>query len=48
VLFAFWATTYGQCVAEIPALKPAYEKSHAQGLEIIGISLAKGRRKMFL
>jgi thiol-disulfide isomerase/thioredoxin len=39
VLVDFWATWCGPCVAEVPALKKAYAAHHANGFEIIGISL---------
>ena len=52
VLVVFWATWCGPCVAETPALQAAYGKFHAQGLEIIGISLDdqedKGKLNKFL
>ncbi|MGP8020541.1 MAG: TlpA family protein disulfide reductase [Limisphaerales bacterium] len=38
VLVDFWATGCGPCVAELPRIKAAYDKFHAQGFEIIGVS----------
>ena len=39
VLIDFWATSSGSCRAELPYVMSAYRKYHAQGFEIIGISL---------
>jgi len=39
VLLDYWATWCAPCVAELPAVAALHKKYHAQGLEIVSISL---------
>ena len=44
VLVDFWATTCAPCVRDLPQIKALYEKYHAQGFEVIGISCDGSRQ----
>lgn len=45
VMIDFWATWCGPCVAEIPNVRKAHQDHHANGFEVLGISLDEGSRE---
>lgn len=43
LMIDFWATWCGPCMGELPNVLAAYEKYHAKGFEIVGVSLDEDR-----
>jgi thiol-disulfide isomerase/thioredoxin len=46
VLVDFWATWCRPCVAELPNVRDVYDRYHAAGFDVVGVSLDKTRDRL--
>jgi peroxiredoxin len=46
VLIDFWATWCIPCIIKLPEIQKAYDKFHAKGFEVVGISLDEEKEKL--